>query len=189
MRHEPSWLPTLLPKSPFGAYTSADHLAPQHPSRAIASIRHAHQSRLPKESTGHFAPLLRALQDDPVRYGCTSYGLSVTTLEEVFLAVTAKAMEAHDKAEEQLVDGHTDASLPKAPWSASRAAAAPLRPLPPERRLQGLRLGATQWWALVAKRALSARRDKLAVLTQLLVPLMLVGIALWSGKATQVSPR
>lgn len=134
--------------------------------------------------------MLRALEGDPARYGCSSYGLSVTTLEEVFLAVTAKAMEAHEKA--VMDDGApastmaADAPLPKAPWSASRAAAVPLVPLPAEQRLHGLHLRATQWWALFAKRVLSARRDKLAVLTQLLVPLMLVGIALWSGNATQV---
>lgn len=46
--------------------------------------------RLPREAAPAFAPLLRALEADSHRLGCSSYGLSVTTLEEVFLNVTAQ---------------------------------------------------------------------------------------------------
>lgn len=51
--------------------------------------------------------------------------------------------------------------------------------VPPYRELTGAALWGQQFRALVTKRALSARRDRLAVLTQLLVPLALVFISLW----------
>ena len=41
-----------------------------------------------------------------------------------------------------------------------------------------------QWRGLWTKRALSARRDQLAVVTQLLVPVALMLLALWTRKAT-----
>ncbi|KAK9842270.1 hypothetical protein WJX81_003820 [Elliptochloris bilobata] len=46
-----------------------------------------------------------------------------------------------------------------------------------------------QWRALWVKRALSARRDQLALLTQLAVPVGLVLLALWTRKATSAYPQ
>jgi hypothetical protein len=50
--------------------------------------------------------------------------------------------------------------------------------------LQGVRLYAQQWRGLFAKRALSARRDRLAVVVQLLVPIALVLVALWVRRSS-----
>jgi hypothetical protein len=45
-------------------------------------------------------------------------------------------------------------------------------------------LAVQQLRALLAKRMLSAMRDRLALVTQLLVPLLLVYLALWVGNAS-----
>ncbi len=67
------------------------------------------------------------------------------------------------------------------PPPAAAAAAAPAPPHVHFAKLRGFRLLAQQAWALLAKRALCARRERLAVLTQLLVPLALVWLSLWTA--------
>ena len=54
---------------------------------------------------------------------------------------------------------------------------------------QGLPLYVQQWRALFVKRVLSARRDRLAVVIQLLVPIALVLVALWARHATDAFPQ
>ncbi len=49
---------------------------------------------------------------------------------------------------------------------------------------QGLVLYWRQFWALFVKRAISAKRDRLAVVLQLLVPILLVLLALRAGNAS-----
>ncbi len=69
----------------YKLHSNTNHPHPHHRPLSF-------HNRLPKENAPQFGPLLRALQDHPARYGCSSYGLSVTTLEEVFLAVTAQVI-------------------------------------------------------------------------------------------------
>ncbi|GIL83990.1 hypothetical protein Vretifemale_12715 [Volvox reticuliferus] len=151
--------------------------------------------RLPREAAGAFPALLRDL-DGPVgrqQLGVASYGLSLTTLEEVFLSITAAAEQQADTRVNgaDVVNGvtsavNTDGSTstePSGAVSASGVAAAPPPPPPPPpahpQPLHGWRLYGQQLRALLTKRALCARRDRLAVLTQLAVPLALVYLALW----------
>lgn len=49
---------------------------------------------------------------------------------------------------------------------------------------QGMVLYWRQFWALFVKRAISAKRDRLAVVLQLLVPILLVLLALRAGNAS-----
>lgn len=53
--------------------------------------------RLPKEDSAAFPAVLRSLDGSADSLGITSYGLSVTTLEEVFLAVADQAPSMHRK--------------------------------------------------------------------------------------------
>ena len=55
--------------------------------------------------------------------------------------------------------------------------------------LQGAGLYWQQWRGLFLKRALSAKRDRLALVTQLLVPIALVLVALWARQATDAFPQ
>lgn len=54
--------------------------------------------------------------------------------------------------------------------------------------VKGWHLYRQQLWALLVKRSCCARRDRLAVVTQLAVPILLVLVALWAGKAYVNSP-
>ena len=65
----------------------------------------------------------------------------------------------------------------------------PSRGVPPSqqqdlRKSEGSVLYGRQLWALFVKRAISAKRDRLAVIMQLLVPILLVLLALRAGKAS-----
>ena len=55
--------------------------------------------------------------------------------------------------------------------------------------LQGGWLYVQQLWALFVKRAISARRDRLALVTQLLVPIALVLVALLAGRSSMSFPQ
>ena len=151
--------------------------------------------RLPKECTSLFPPLLRDLQARGKDIGVQDYGLSETTLDEVFHVITCKA-----HLQTEVGHGDTLRTLP-ASNQAAVTRSSPLQypsPAPsldvwgspqestPQRngpaaprRLQGAALFLSRFSALLAKRALLASRDRLAVLTQLLVPLLLVLLALW----------
>ena len=54
--------------------------------------------------------------------------------------------------------------------------------------MKGWALARQRLWALLVKRSCCARRDRLAVVTQLAVPILLVVVALWAGKAYVNSP-
>ncbi len=54
--------------------------------------------------------------------------------------------------------------------------------------MKGWALARQRLWALLVKRCCCARRDRLAVVTQLAVPILLVLVALWAGKAYVNSP-
>ena len=60
---------------------------------------------------------------------------------------------------------------------------------PAEGLLRGPALYLQRMGALVVKRAACARRDRLAVVTQLAVPIALVLTALWTGKAYVNAPN
>lgn len=55
--------------------------------------------RLPKEVASAFPPLLRQLEQDGAQLGVGAYGLSETTLEEVFLRVSESAATPQDVTE------------------------------------------------------------------------------------------
>jgi hypothetical protein len=150
----------------------------------------------------------------PGSYVISSYGISATTLEEVFLRVT-QAASATSVTDKQVVavtqslnagvtsshDSHTvsmtgyqsseDSNKQALQGKASAAVHSQVQggsealhtPAPPGTdhvpRLTGLCLIRQQLRALLVKRALCASRDRLALLTQLLVPLALVTLSLW----------
>lgn len=147
---------------------------------------------LPGDSTGHFPALLRALDASKRQLGVTGYSLSETTLEEVFNSITAAAQQQRPQEE-----GKADHGLDKHALAASSQQPRPTggqEPRQLQERLEydrqgtagpdsvvlhGWRLRWQQFRALLVKRGLIASRDRLALLTQLLVPLLLVYLALW----------
>lgn len=146
--------------------------------------------KLPRDESNSFAALLTALEECKAELGVLSCGLSVTTLEEVFLKVSSGSSAALDQKQaaaysqpqaEHTVDipaGHGSSRVP------------PTRLIDPsadqavQPKSQGVVLYWRQFWALFVKRAISAKRDRLAVVLQLLVPILLVLLALRAGNAS-----
>ena len=64
--------------------------------------------RLPKECTSSFPPLLRELQSRGKELGILSYGLSETTLEEVFHAITLQAQYVNAVRNQQSCSSPSD---------------------------------------------------------------------------------
>ncbi|GAX84392.1 hypothetical protein CEUSTIGMA_g11814.t1 [Chlamydomonas eustigma] len=139
--------------------------------------------RLPKEHASCFPDLLRELQQKGSSLGMLTYGITETTLEEVFHSITS---QAHAISDELRHDDEThraakQGNLHELLWNGQQPSGLQdvQAPIAPPQLLQGWALLAQQFWALVSKRALIASRDRMAVLTQLFVPMLLVYLALW----------
>lgn len=187
--------------APDAAEAGASALVKRHvPGAELAAAGPGELAyRLPRERTAAFPALLRELDAARAGLGLSSFGLSVTTLEEVFLEVSARAAAERASAADQ-GSGHPSQD-PKADNGAADgadggrdgdakltvqgdSAGGGARGL-----LTGGALYAQQWRGLFVKRALSARRDRLALVTQLAVPVGLVLLALWTRKATSAYPQ
>ncbi|GBF94218.1 hypothetical protein Rsub_06488 [Raphidocelis subcapitata] len=176
--------------------------------------------RLPREEVAGFPQMLRDLEAARATLGVAAYGLSVTTLEEVFLLLAGggspgggggspegggsspgaaggspedgggspkgdgkrAADGGGEGGEEEEGDG-VRVPLLTAGAGAGPGAARGGGPRADAPRLSGAALYWQQLKALIIKRALCASRDRLALVTQLAVPLLLVALALWAGSA------
>jgi len=119
---------------------------------------------LESESSKQFKPLFQCLEEKQQEFGISSFGVSVTTLEEVFLKVGENAeVEANE------LNGHVKGEkehLHMADSSESR--------LDPDRMLSGMALKISQFKAMFMKRLLHSMREKKALITQIILPLLLV---------------
>ncbi|KAL4853959.1 ATP-binding cassette sub-family A member 3 [Chlorella vulgaris] len=168
--------------------------------------------RLPKESAATFPPLLRALEQERGGggggghgLGLAGYGLSETTLEEVFLRVSESA--AADVAAAAARAAAAAAALAAAADGGGGGGAkeggleaggegqereqdeSEVTSLPRQYYLKGWRLWLQQLRALLAKRALCAARDGWAALVQVAVPVLLVLLALWTNHISAALPQ
>eukprot|EP00873_Tetraselmis_striata_P005020 jgi/Tetstr1/425284/TSEL_015736.t1 len=130
--------------------------------------------RLPKAASGSFGNMLRELEERKADLSVSSYGLSMTTLEEVFLEVS-KHSDAESDGEhgEPVIAGGSDA-LPQAPSLRDSD-----QPAESPRKIYLFKLA-----ALLEKRAVCSWRDWGATATQLVVPLLLVIAALYARTST-----
>nr|XP_006815639.1 PREDICTED: ATP-binding cassette sub-family A member 1-like [Saccoglossus kowalevskii] len=155
---------------------------------------------LPRESTASFKAMCKDLEDNRENIGVTSFGISVTTLEEVFLKVDQMAEDAEENAEEDTMfhddkqmNGIGDfdelpASNGKSVMHAhdgANGSTADILSAPQteiemnnayeqEGILSGVALKWLQFKAIFVKRLLHSKRDKKAIVTQLLLPLIFV---------------
>ncbi|XP_057304734.1 phospholipid-transporting ATPase ABCA3-like [Hydractinia symbiolongicarpus] len=129
---------------------------------------------LEEESTGLFKGLFEELEEKKDDYGISSFGISVTTLEEVFLKVgegetiSVEKLEENNNDKEQL-----HVTVDDTQHQISR-----------ESLLTGCALKATQFKAMFIKRFLNSKREKKAVLTQIVLPLLLVICGLVLSKSS-----
>ena len=76
-------------KEPSCNVTTVENLVRQHApdARCVSNVGAELAFVLNKSSSPQFPQLFRALDDQLVAQGLTSYGISVTTMEDVFLRV------------------------------------------------------------------------------------------------------
>ncbi|CAH3155544.1 unnamed protein product [Porites evermanni] len=148
----------------------------------ISAVGTEIQFVLPSESSQNFETLFSGLENNLEQYGVTSFGVSVTTLEEVFMKVGEGAEKTfHDQVVdqkhrgEQVSGGASQIFIPEAEASSVGEFNT------------GLSLKWQQYKAMLLKRFLNARREKKLVLTQLILPLLMVCLTLLLIKTLQES--
>ena len=140
---------------------------------------------LPQEASGAFPDLLRDLEDNGAAFDVAGFGLSCTTLEDVFLRVgegsnsaddaNGVAPGAFDLTASGGADGGADGGEATALLMEAEAGGGGRIFTRPTMR--------GQFSALLYKRLCWMRRDKLALATQLLVPVLCVVLAQIAGRA------
>ena len=141
---------------------------------------------LPSSAAPSFPELLRELDARPADLGIASYSVTCSTLEEVFLSIAehSTAVDEGVGAARLTADGLREAATQRKRAAAElrrKTAAAALTekgavtdaPL-----VTGWMLVVHQFAALLRKRALNAKRDRLAWATQYVVPLLFVVLGL-----------
>lgn len=164
--------------------------------------------QLPREAAAAFPAMLRELEASEATLGVGSYGISITSMEEVFLALAhqqteqihthasdaaAVTAEAED-ARESVSTGCAAIGKGETSDDAGRGESGETYAMREgdgdgdsggeESESTGVTRFMEQVHALVVKRALNSYRDKLAVLTQLVAPVAFVLMALSVSEAT-----
>ncbi|XP_071958195.1 phospholipid-transporting ATPase ABCA3-like [Antedon mediterranea] len=134
---------------------------------------------LPGDSTSQFQSLFENVEGQRTSLGVESFGVSITTLEEVFMKVGEQAEAkangtANNDDDEEAVASTTMQNIQKAAQTVDISKLEIKR----EELLTGFDLKVQQFKAMFLKRFLNSRRDKKAVLLQLFFPLMFILLGL-----------
>eukprot|EP00048_Salpingoeca_helianthica_P013325 m.199375 g.199375 ORF g.199375 m.199375 type:complete len:1762 (-) comp15490_c4_seq21:19-5304(-) len=142
---------------------------------------------LPRESASRFSALFTRLEQTRVDLGIDSYGVSVTTMEEVFLRVgeydanqqqirtPEESINAGERQAPALVKGSVTRGMGSLAMDEDDEEAALLGG---KSGRNSRRLLWQQFYAMIVKHLLHSIRNKTAILTQLLLPLFFTLIAL-----------
>ncbi|KAH9091241.1 hypothetical protein LEN26_018836 [Aphanomyces euteiches] len=135
--------------------------------------------QLPLDGSHLFAKMFAELDDKLDGLGVVSYGISVTTLEEVFIKVAEIGDENHQHTLQK-----TDPSTKSAPSSSVDGSRSGFR-LTDNAPLSSLKMFAVHFRALLLKRIRTARRDKRMVIFGTILPIIfvVVGVALLKGSS------
>jgi ATP-binding cassette subfamily A (ABC1) protein 3 len=144
---------------------------------------------LPREMSSHFEQLFTELELHQNNLGIGSFGVSVTTMEEVFLKVS----EDHDAVDTTAASlGSVQHPINTQDNTLDDTSNSQLADLPEVRPLKtqlncGIKLLLQQFKAMLVKRLLYSKRYKMAIITQLLLPFVFTLVGLILSK-TQPSP-
>ncbi|XP_070561206.1 phospholipid-transporting ATPase ABCA3-like isoform X2 [Ptychodera flava] len=169
---------------------------------------------LPKESTAKFKDMFQTLEGSMSNFGIDSYGISVTTMEEVFMKVGEGAADVEENGD--IVDDRTEAGLSGNDGNGQKSRngamdsdqrdgkATPLGAgrvddvtVDMQETDQGLLTGCGLLWqqfkAMFVKKFINSKRDKMAIITQVLLPLIFIIVsqvaAFYSAPRRQDPPR
>jgi len=126
---------------------------------------------LPGKCSAAFPDMLDELEANRDAMGVATYSITSSTIEEVFINMAVQAEQAERGGQWEGQVGNSDAAAEQPEIGHSGA-----------KRLSGWRLRACQLRALFVKRFHNSRRDKLALVAQLLIPVMFVLAALLIAK-------
>ncbi|XP_039258738.2 phospholipid-transporting ATPase ABCA3-like isoform X1 [Styela clava] len=134
---------------------------------------------LPFESSSLFPTLFTELDKAMNELGVLSYGASITTLEEVFLCVTEDVAQPVAVASRRLslTGAEEDHKTPASPTMSSADILQP-----PDVPNTGTALWFQQFHGLLVKRILHSRRHLKVLISQLLVPVVFVILAIINAK-------
>jgi ATP-binding cassette subfamily A (ABC1) protein 3 len=165
-----------------------------------ASVESEHASELsyilPREMSSHFEQLFSELETKQKDLGVGSFGVSVTTMEEVFLKVgeqydptdnTENSSYGSDLHSSMMsVENDEIASNPTENGKSPLLDSSVNRPRKNHRNV-GFHLALQQFYAMLVKRFRTSTRYKMAVITQLLLPITFTLVGLILAK-TQPGP-
>jgi ABC-type multidrug transport system ATPase subunit len=150
---------------------------------------------LPFTSSQHFPTLLDTLENDRERLGVASYGVSQTTMEEVFLKVGKGSTNVFDGYQKSSAPHSTEQRVPLSSGNdyielieMAREDGPITTTTPKYQRNSGVILWLQQFWAMFLKRFYNSLRYYVAVVTQLILPLVFLVLALLIVKIPSVIP-
>ncbi|CAE7581813.1 Abca4, partial [Symbiodinium sp. CCMP2456] len=169
-----------------------DLLIHSHCSRAelLSDVGTELTYRMPFEESGNFPKLFESLETRPESYGIQLFGVSVTTLEEVFLRVGRDHTEADIAADERLQQAsfvrqisaereeRALGSFTQRTEEQRSSGSAMAEPLTAERRPDPSVSFQRHVHAMLVKRFHNARRDRKAWCCQIVLPLIFLLMAL-----------
>ncbi|XP_072051924.1 LOW QUALITY PROTEIN: phospholipid-transporting ATPase ABCA3-like [Amphiura filiformis] len=131
---------------------------------------------LPRESTPSFKQLFTEIEGNRETLGVDSFGVSITTLEEVFM----KAGELAESKEQEAANSAAAANDVVINEAGRRSEGSEIHP---DQVIRGIQLKLYQFWAVFLKRFLCTLSDKKLLITQFVLPLLFVILGLVFLKA------
>uniref|UniRef100_A0A5S6QAW5 ABC transporter domain-containing protein n=1 Tax=Trichuris muris TaxID=70415 RepID=A0A5S6QAW5_TRIMR len=127
---------------------------------------------LPSVKGPNLQSLFLSIEDKQGHLDIDTFGLSVITMEEVFLKVTPASVTS----EQQIVSSLHSASASDVQFTATD-------------KVTGFRLLMQQFYAMMVKRALNASRNRLLIFVQVFVPVLFVVVAILVNKTLPDNKR
>lgn len=134
-------------------------------AQLLSSVGAEMEFVLSSENSSGFESLFQEIENKMEEYGIASFGVSVTTLEEVFM----KVGEGSEKTVDDLVHDHEVGGQ-----EAEQIVNIEIDQLQEGGLQTGLSLKWQQYKAMFLKRFLNSKRDKKAIITQLVLPVVMV---------------
>lgn len=186
----------VLVKEPHCNTRSVNDLIQSHVPTAEIESEHAGELSylLPREKSSHFEQLFTELEMKQKELGVGSFGVSVTTMEEVFLKVGEQYDVADTRGASYGSTGSQQRKVNSSDSDTEDAVDGRLTNIPNDFRSDkirlntGFRLAFQQFRAMLVKRLLYSKRYKTAIITQLLLPIVFTLIGLILSK-TEPSPN
>ena len=140
---------------------------------------------LPADEKSNFYALFNDLESNKVKLGINGFGISATSLEEVFLNVAVKAEE---KSAKRLKEANgtavaVDADAATADLVSAATGLAQTSGLYTGPLVEGWHLGWQRFWAIIRKRFQHARHDQKALLSQVAMPALFVVVGMFVATA------